>query len=104
MSGNKNSDPTDELKKLLSDVETNGVSNNVQSNDDADEEAENPQVIDVLNLPPRKEVHSGRTKHMRIKVTKPYVRLIIVVLLIIILFAGGFYVWGDDLIKIIQHI
>ncbi|HLQ71504.1 MAG TPA: hypothetical protein VK142_06850 [Bacillota bacterium] len=104
MSGNPNKEnvPSKELEKLLSEVVPKESSNDGQA-EEPEKEADTTQKIDVLNLPPRKEVHGGKAKRMKIKVTKPYFRLIIVVFLIIILFAGGFYLWGEDLVNLIQH-
>lgn len=100
---NKESDQAKELRKLLSEVENPVTSDNKAPEEEISNTPDNTQTIDVLNLPPRREVHGGKSGRMKIKI-KPYIRLIIVVILIIILFAGGFYLWGDELLNMIGHI
>lgn len=102
----KESDQAKELRKLLSDVQQSESSNytTTTTENDTHQTLDNTKKIDVLNLPPRKEIHNGKSRHIKIKVTKPYIRLIVVVLLITFLFAGGFYMWGQELVNMIKQI
>jgi len=101
----KESDQANELKKLLSDVTRQESSNDpTLAESETLNTLDETKKIDVLNLPPRKEIHGGKASRMKIKITKPYIRLIVVVSLIIILFASGFYMWGEELINMIKHI
>jgi predicted DNA binding CopG/RHH family protein len=52
--------------------------------------------IDVLNLPPRKEVHNKKNKRIKVKISSPLIRFIFVILLLSVLIlvyylnSGGF--------------
>lgn len=50
-----------------------------------------PPKIDVLNLPPRREVHEGHEKGLKIKLSKAFWRLIIVLILLLIIIALVIY-------------
>lgn len=65
--------------------------------------AEHVRKVDVLNLPPRKEVHQkkGWTK---IKFRKPFVRLLVVLVLLIIVVFGTYYYWGNDILDIFKQL
>src|SRR5699024_2925939 len=53
--------------------------------------------IDVLNLPPRKEVHGGNNNRMIFKVGKPLGRLLLVCVLLLIIGVGSYLLWGENL-------
>lgn len=56
---------------------------------------EKEQEIDVLNLPPRKEVH-GQQNSTTLKVSRPLLRFLFVVVLLLIILAGAFVAWGNE--------
>lgn len=72
----KQNDQAAELRKLISEVESTEASANYVSNKNENE----IQNVDILNLPPRKEVHHNKTP-MNLKVSKSVVRLLFVILL-----------------------
>ncbi|HLR01425.1 MAG TPA: hypothetical protein VK111_01610 [Virgibacillus sp.] len=98
----KESDQEKELRELFSEVEKSAVHNHDTSEEKTSDITDETQKIDVLNLPPRREVHSNHSGRVKIKI-RPYIRLIIVIILMIILFAGGFYLWGEELFNMIGH-
>lgn len=79
---------TDELKALLAEV------SKVQK----PEKKENTQpIIDVLNLPPRTDVHKSKSTRMKIKIKSPVARFIFVLLIISVIIFLAYYYLGDDL-------
>lgn len=61
------------------------------------------QKVDILNLPPRKEVHGNAKKRTNLKVSKPFIRLFFVIIILLIIGFGTYYFWGNDLITIINN-
>lgn len=51
---------------------------------------------DVLNLPPRSEVHSVRKKGMKMTLNWPLIRFLIVIIVLIAIVAGVYYLIGID--------
>src|SRR5690625_7523927 len=84
----------DDLKTLLDEVSK-------VENKETDEEVEEPEepeepVIDILNLPPRTDVHKSNTKSIKLKFKSPIVRFITVLLIIaIIVFLAYYYLAYD---------
>jgi len=69
---------TDELKQLFEEIEMG------QSNPFNEYKNDEPQ-IDVLDLPPRKEVHNQEQRLVRIPLNKSLVRFIVVILIIAVI-------------------
>lgn len=99
----KERDQDKEIMDLLSGID-NPEKTPEPTKQEINDKSDNEQKIDILNLPPRKEVHNKKSKHIKIKFTRPYIRLVVVVLLIAVLFSVGFYIWGTELKEVIQHI
>lgn len=81
-------DQAKELRAIINELQENTDDSSTISSREIQEEKVPEQDVDteinVLNLPPRKEVHSQKKKRARIKFSKPFIRLVIVVVLIII--------------------
>src|SRR5690625_2427384 len=99
----KSNDQTVQLKEIFDEVQqsgsdqTNGRNNIVNDTD--------PIVkVDVLNLPPRKEVHNNHKRRTRVKIGQPFIRFFVVIILFIIAIAGAYYLWGEELINIIKEL
>lgn len=93
----------EELTTLLSDI-NNPEKNSHTTKQAAKNKSGSSQKIDVLDLPPRKEVHNNKSKRIKIRFTSPYIRVVVIVLLIMMIFASGFYIWAGELKEMIQHI
>jgi len=65
-------------------------------NDDQDDQ----DKIDVLNLPPRNEVHQDK-KRTHIKWSKPFGRFLLVVMVLVILLFIVYYSFDEDLERVI---
>lgn len=72
----KSIDQANDLKKLINEV-NDKQSSNLQKVDD-----DQMPIIDVLNLPPRNEVHENNNSRMHLAITKPFLRFSLVVLFI----------------------
>ncbi|MFC2948285.1 hypothetical protein [Virgibacillus sediminis] len=59
---------------------------------------EQERDMDILELPPRREVHGSGKSRTRWKMSAPLIRLIVVILLILVLSAGLFWAEGEGII------
>lgn len=57
--------------------------------------------VDVLNLPPRKEVH-GQKQRAKIKISSSLIRLVLVIMILVVILGGGYYIWGEELIHLFK--
>jgi len=89
----ESNDQAKELRELLQDVNNNSLKVNDRSNNQQDyvmeENLENQvtteeKMVNVLNLPPRKEIHSQKKNRTHLKISKPFLRLFFVLLLLLI--------------------
>lgn len=80
---------TDELKALLAEVSQGERS--IEKYEDIQ------STIDILDLPPRTEVHKSNTRKLKVKIKSPIVRFIFVLLLISVIIFLAYYYLGDDL-------
>jgi hypothetical protein len=58
--------------------------------------------MDVLNLPPRSEVHQSAEKRFRLKVRRPFVRFMIIIFLLVILSLAAFFLQKSGVVDIIS--
>lgn len=83
----KEIDQAAELRKLIGEVESNQKISNEETNIKVSPE-EKEQEVDILNLPPRKEVHSGIKTPLKLKVSKSVVRLLFIVVIVLAIVVG----------------
>ncbi|WP_156289257.1 hypothetical protein [Oceanobacillus salinisoli] len=58
--------------------------------------------VDILNLPPRREVHTSNSR-THIKMDKPLIRFLIVIFLLTAIIIGAYYNWGDSLFNLFNQ-
>ncbi|WP_026906581.1 hypothetical protein [Paucisalibacillus globulus] len=102
-------DQAKELRELLQEVNNHNVEEkkpgfdneqNLIMNDEAlNQEEYDEKTMDVLNLPPRKEVHSQKKNRTHVKLSRPFIRLIIVVVLLLTVI-GMLLFYGDLVLTI----
>ncbi|MHA6251075.1 hypothetical protein [Oceanobacillus sp. CAU 1775] len=63
----------------------------------------NHRVIDVLNLPPRKEVHTS-SGPMKMKMSKPLMRFIFISLLVITIIIVALYFFDGEITNLINKL
>lgn len=91
----------EQLQKIFDELQQNTVESEEISNEPAVDDDSMPK-IDVLNLPPRKEVHSNENVRIRFSISRPFLRFLTVIILIVAIIFGAYFIWGDDLINIIE--
>ncbi|SDQ53756.1 hypothetical protein SAMN05216232_2027 [Virgibacillus subterraneus] len=99
-------DQANELRKLFNEVQEESEQS-VPVDDGEDEGSETEQEerdVDILNLPPRKEVHSTNNKRTRVKLSGASLRLVIVVVIFLAFLGGAYYLWGQELMEVITNI
>lgn len=94
----KANDQANELRNLFEELEKGNVGENHTDNA---HEMENTREVNVLNLPPRKEVHSHPTR-MHFAIKRPLLRFLFVLLLLIIILIAAYYFWDNNLLNTVQ--
>ncbi|MBY7143470.1 hypothetical protein KFZ56_10510 [Virgibacillus sp. NKC19-3] len=101
-------DQATELKSLLDEVQQRDGAKGDNSQIAAIEETEvQEREIDVLNLPPRKEVHRKNKQRTHIKVGSlggPLLRFLIVFILLLVVLTGAYLLWEEELINVISNL
>lgn len=83
------SDQNEDLLTLINEVDQQGKTAN-------QEDDEHDRDIDILNLPPRKEVHSINKSRTHFKISRPMLRLVLITLVIIIIVASVVYLMETE--------
>ncbi|MGM8211643.1 hypothetical protein ACLIBH_02500 [Virgibacillus sp. W0430] len=94
---NKEDHQAAKLQQLFEEIN----SSEINEIDNSEPFAENNEdrtatYIDVLNLPPRKEVHSNQSKRARIKVKMPLIRITSVVFLLVTILTVAYYMYINE--------
>ncbi|MFC4022914.1 hypothetical protein ACFOUV_03685 [Oceanobacillus longus] len=100
INSDESKDQANDLRSLIQEVENEHEKKpdeSLVSNKHTVEKRE----VDILNLPPRKEIHSVNQR-TRFKISKPLFRLLLVILLLIIIFIVASYFFGDELMTLIE--
>lgn len=86
----KQNDQADALRQAIQDVTDNKAEETEQNIPEEDKQLDDSAVeVDILNLPPRNEVH--KTSKMRWKINLPLLRFIFIVVLLLVL--AGLIIW-----------
>jgi len=100
---NEHNDQAEQLKQIFNELQQNAVKSEKNTNDEQYTAEHAIPKIDVLNLPPRKEVHSNQSR-TRLSISRPFLRFLSVILLIIIIIFGAYYIWGEELIDLLKSL
>lgn len=84
----KEDEQANELRSLFYELE--------QINEEEKSTVRDETQIDVLNLPPRKEVH-GKNSRTKLKLSKPFLRLFIVIVIILFCIVLALYLGEGDI-------
>ncbi|TRM12596.1 hypothetical protein FH966_13305 [Lentibacillus cibarius] len=109
-------DQAKDLRELLQEVEHAEIQDdrsesenaNNLSNDEEDEGVNDTKKqgegnVNILELPPRKEVHTENKKGIRFKMNSITIRLLTVIFIIVLLIGGAFFLWGEELVEFIKN-
>lgn len=58
-----------------------------------------PIEIDVLDLPPRSEIHQNKSKKTRLKINLIFLRFLLILFLLIIILVITYQYWGKDFLE-----
>lgn len=89
------------LKQIFDELQQNAKKSGEPSNEKGADDHSIPK-IDVLNLPPRKEVHGDNNARTRLSISGPFLRFLSVIFLILIVIFGTYFLWGEELVLIIK--
>ena len=93
----KEEDQANELRSLLQDIEE-GTENDKEPFAD-----QMINEIDVLNLPPRKEVHT-KNKRVKLKMSKPFLRFLFTIIIVLTGLGTAIYVWQDEITTLLHRL
>ncbi|HLR66348.1 hypothetical protein [Virgibacillus alimentarius] len=93
----KDGDQETDLKKLVNEIQHEEKQDEHEQPLPEINEPEEFKKIDVLNLPPRKEVHN-QTQWTHVKLRKPFGRLIAVIILLLIITLSAYFLWREDVL------
>src|SRR5690625_2069371 len=99
---NEQNDQAEQLKQIFDELQQNAIESGELSNDNQSIDDDSIPKIDVLNLPPRKEVHSNNDSRTRLSISRPFLRFLSVIILIIVIILGAYFMWGEELIVLIE--
>ncbi|MFA1820683.1 hypothetical protein ACDX78_10950 [Virgibacillus oceani] len=94
----KERDQAEELRRLVYDVQSNQGENAEYIQHDKHLKTEKRE-IDILNLPPRKEVHAKKQHRVRLKTSNSFKRFLLVIIILIIVLGSIFYFFNEELIQ-----
>lgn len=92
-------DQATELKRLVEEVQNKESERKPSEPKKSGQKIRQERDIDILNLPPRTDVHSSKKNRTRIKINSAMLRLIFVIIVIIFALGGSFYLWGEEILK-----
>lgn len=95
----KEQDQADDLRELFLEATNNPT---VSEEEEVSEQV-NHREIDILDLPPRKEVH-GSNGPMKMKLSKPLLRFIFISLLVITIIIVGLYFFDGEITDLINQL
>lgn len=93
-----NDEQATDLQKLIEEVHQNANIQHEAPGESTSEESNQIRKIDILNLPPRKKIHSNQKKRLHIKLSRPLFRLLSVIIILLVIIYGAFFIWGNELI------
>ncbi|MBP2077832.1 sulfite exporter TauE/SafE family protein [Oceanobacillus polygoni] len=96
-------DQADELRNLFQEIEEGQAIEPPLKSTDSEQESEAKRDIDILNLPPRKEIHS-KDSRTSLKLSGPLIRLLFVIFILILGLAGAYYIWGNEFWLLIKEL
>ncbi|RYG73630.1 hypothetical protein EU245_05895 [Lentibacillus lipolyticus] len=97
-------DQAKELRDLIDEVEgTNGKHEHQQAEEASGSGGTRQQKVDILDLPPRRDVHTGNNKGIKLKISRASLRLLSVIIVLLVLFGTAFYFWEEELLELIRH-
>ncbi|WP_077299638.1 hypothetical protein [Virgibacillus pantothenticus] len=92
---NQLNDQATQLRQMVQEVSETENSADELERDDKDLEMD----TDILNLPPRKEVHRHKKQSTRLKIGHPLQRLLFIILLLVLIIAGAYFFIGEELLS-----
>ncbi|NBJ70466.1 MULTISPECIES: hypothetical protein [Clostridia] len=92
---NQLNDQATQLRQMVQGVSETETSIDEQERDDKELETD----TDILNLPPRKEVHRRKKQSTRLKIGHPLQRLLFIILLLVVIIVGAYFFIGEELLS-----
>lgn len=92
---NQLNDQATQLRQMVQGVSETDNNTDEQERDDNELEMD----TDILNLPPRKEVHRHKKQSTRIKIGHPLQRLLFIIFLLVLIIVGAYFFIGDELLS-----
>src|SRR5699024_9784655 len=84
-------------RKLISEFK---AQDDVKNPTNEEQKQEPRRQIDVLDLPPRKEIHSKNKSRVHFKLNRSILRLFVVFLLVVAVIVGVIYLFENNLLQL----
>lgn len=98
---NEYEDQAEQLKQIFDELQQNAPNSDQPSNEQEVIDDSIPK-IDILNLPPRREIHDDNHTRTRLSISRPFLRFLSIIIFVIIIVFGAYFFWGEELILIID--
>src|SRR5690625_4764243 len=95
-SNNGNNKVTDLHKLIYEDKQSEKIQTNQQ--DTLSQKPDKNIKMDIMNLPPRKEIHSNHKKRIHVKLSRPLFRFLSVIIILLVIIYGAYFIWGNELL------
>jgi hypothetical protein len=89
-------DQADELRRIFVELENSVEPMEPNAREETEDHYKGDEM-DLLNLPPRKEVHDQNLKRPKLKMSMSLFRLTIVVIFLFCILAGVYFIWQDEI-------
>lgn len=99
---NEHSDQAEQLKQIFDELQQNKSKSEESRREEQHTNDDSIPKIDVLNLPPRREVHGNSNVRTRLGISRPFLRFLSVIVLIVAIILGAYFMWGEELIVLIN--
>ncbi len=99
MSMEQEDNQAEKLQQLFAEVTNQPIDNH----ENKEEEIDNDFIeVDVLNLPPRSEVHKKAKQKLDIRLGSPFIRLLSVLILLMIVIILIYFIAGEQILHFFQ--
>ncbi|SES81198.1 hypothetical protein SAMN05216389_102277 [Oceanobacillus limi] len=98
-----NYDQAEQLRNLISEVQgkEDTIVQELTAEKNEKDRKDDQYEIDILDLPPRKDIHNHKRGKIQFKISKPLLRLVFVTLFIVLVVAIS--IWGSEIFHLINR-
>ncbi|WP_138416903.1 hypothetical protein [Aquibacillus sediminis] len=88
-----------ELRNMMNEINDNTEDENIEVETKQDHRGDSQQDVNILNLPPRSQVHEDKKTKVKWKISYPLVRLLLILFILIVMLLLTYQLWGKETIE-----